>query len=117
MLWGRAALAERAINQTRSQYQAVARRATVLYFCVADLAAVEPLYHYGINWFVQIYRATLDDAQDFEVADFERRIVYLQEKITGVLCGPAPPRARGDAPHDGRGEHGRDVAATVGLDF
>jgi len=29
--------------------------------------------------------------------------------------GLAEPWARGDAPHDGRGEHSRDIAATVGL--
>ncbi len=32
------------ISETRAGYQPVARRASVLFFCIADLASVDPMY-------------------------------------------------------------------------
>lgn len=46
---------EREIDAARGAYQPVATHASVLYFCVSDLAAVEPMYQFSLNWFIALY--------------------------------------------------------------
>jgi dynein heavy chain len=47
---------EKDIDETRVKYTPVAFRSTILYFAVADLAAIDPMYQYSLGWFVSLYR-------------------------------------------------------------
>lgn len=38
---------ERTIDETRLGYKPVARHVSVLFFCISDLAAIEPMYQVG----------------------------------------------------------------------
>ena len=39
-----AAIVEQQINETRNQYRCVATRGSILYFVLADLAGIDPMY-------------------------------------------------------------------------
>jgi dynein heavy chain len=39
-----AAVVEEEINKTRNQYRTVATRGSILYFVIADLAGIDPMY-------------------------------------------------------------------------
>lgn len=41
---------ERAIDETRELYRPVANRASLLFFCISDLALVDPMYQYSLTW-------------------------------------------------------------------
>lgn len=43
------------IDAARGAYQPVATHASVLFFCVSDLAAVEPMYQFSLGWFIALY--------------------------------------------------------------
>ncbi|PSN46072.1 Dynein heavy chain 1 [Blattella germanica] len=43
------------IDATRAQYIPVANRGQILFFCVSDLANVDPMYQYSLEWFVKIF--------------------------------------------------------------
>ncbi|CAE7685039.1 DNAH1, partial [Symbiodinium sp. KB8] len=43
------------IDATREQYRPVAFRASVLYFCIADLSGVDPMYQYSLQWFTNLF--------------------------------------------------------------
>ena len=46
---------ERTIDETRENYRPVATRASVLFFCISDLAAVDPMYQYSLAWFIMLF--------------------------------------------------------------
>ena len=46
---------ERKIDEARSGYQPVARHVAVLFFAIADLANIEPMYQYSLTWFVNLF--------------------------------------------------------------
>ena len=52
----------RVINSTRSLYKEVACRASQLYFCVAQLANIDPMYQYSLEWFIGLYVLSINKA-------------------------------------------------------
>eukprot|EP00899_Mesostigma_viride_P009994 jgi/Mesvir1/18997/Mv18956-RA.1 len=53
------ALAEARLAEARLEYRAVAEHIVVIYFCVADMLQVHPLYHFHLSWFVSVCRHAL----------------------------------------------------------
>jgi dynein heavy chain, axonemal len=45
---------EKKIDMTRELYRSVAYRGSLLYFCVTDLALIDPMYQYSLQWYVCI---------------------------------------------------------------
>ena len=43
------------IDESRNMYRPVAFRGSVLYFCIADLAVVDPMYQYSLQWFRNLF--------------------------------------------------------------
>jgi hypothetical protein len=50
-----AAKTEAAIDKARTGYQPIAHHASVLFFCVAELAAIDPMYQYSLTYFLSLY--------------------------------------------------------------
>lgn len=50
---------EEEIDAAREQYRSVAVRASLLFFCIADLAVVDPMYQYSLPWFVALFLRTV----------------------------------------------------------
>ena len=45
------AVAEKQIDEIREAFRTVARRASLLFFCIVDLAHIDPMYQYSLQWF------------------------------------------------------------------
>ncbi|XP_022110107.1 dynein heavy chain 1, axonemal-like isoform X1 [Acanthaster planci] len=74
---------EREIDETRSQYIPVAVRTQLLFFCTTDLANVDPMYQYSLEWFVRIFLAGIANS---ERADhLPQRILNINEYFTFSL--------------------------------
>ena len=41
-------VAEKQIDETREKFRAVAFRASLLFFCIVDLASIDPMYQYSL---------------------------------------------------------------------
>eukprot|EP00048_Salpingoeca_helianthica_P012917 m.190889 g.190889 ORF g.190889 m.190889 type:complete len:3952 (+) comp15437_c5_seq39:290-12145(+) len=54
---------ERDIDITRSKYVPVAVRTQLLFFCTTDLARVDPMYQYSLEWFRSIFLNTIEKAE------------------------------------------------------
>ena len=64
-------------------YRPVATRASLLFFCISDLALVDPMYQYSLPWFINLFiRATESAAQAPQI---EQRIVNLNDFFTYSL--------------------------------
>jgi dynein heavy chain len=46
---------ETEIDATRELYRPVARRASLLFFAISDLAAVDPMYQYSLAWYIALF--------------------------------------------------------------
>ena len=43
------------IDMTRNGYRPVAEHSSILFFCISDLANIEPMYQYSLVWFINLY--------------------------------------------------------------
>lgn len=68
------------INEARVRYQKVAQHAAVLYFCIADLFQIDHMYHFSLNWFLQVFVGALTKAD--KVEDTEMRIKMINNLMT-----------------------------------
>uniref|UniRef100_A0A1B6D8V0 Dynein heavy chain coiled coil stalk domain-containing protein n=1 Tax=Clastoptera arizonana TaxID=38151 RepID=A0A1B6D8V0_9HEMI len=71
------------IDLTRAQYIPVANRAQILFFCLADLANVDPMYQYSLEWFKKIFiNSMIDTAKS---TDIDERITSINDYFTFSL--------------------------------
>lgn len=68
------------INENRENYRPVARRGSVLYFVIADLAQVDPMYQYSLEFFGKLFCRRLDKSKKSEV--LEERLEILLTDVT-----------------------------------
>ena len=53
---------EEKIDASRAGYQPVAKHAAALFFCVSDMAFIEPMYQYSLAWFISLFEETIKAA-------------------------------------------------------
>ncbi|KAH8073158.1 dynein light chain binding protein [Aureococcus anophagefferens] len=68
------------VNKSSEEYRPVAKRASLLYFCLADLANVDPMYQYALPWFKELFATGVKRAPMSN--KIEERIVNLNEFFT-----------------------------------
>ena len=91
-------IAERTVAKiatARLGYVPVARRAAMLFFCIADLSSVDPMYQYSLEFYIRLFLLAIDKAPRPEppesktsaamAAMLEKRIQALKDTFTAVL--------------------------------
>ena len=53
---------EKDIDVTRAEYVPVAVNTQILFFCVSDLANIDPMYQYSLEWFTNIFLSSIQSA-------------------------------------------------------
>eukprot|EP00948_MAST-09A_sp_MAST-9A-sp1_P000520 g520.t1 len=71
------------ISNLRNQYRPVATRGSLIYFVVADLAKVDPMYQYSLQYFKGLYNKSIDLAKPSE--DLSTRLDFLEECETETI--------------------------------
>lgn len=46
---------EKEIDITRNKYVPVAVQTRILFFCITELATIDPMYQYSLNWFMNLF--------------------------------------------------------------
>ena len=67
------------INDSRESYRAVACRGSVLYFVIADLSLVDPMYQYSLEFFIKLFRRRLELSKQSEVQE-ERLQILIDDQ-------------------------------------
>ncbi|KAG8513614.1 Dynein heavy chain 3, axonemal [Galemys pyrenaicus] len=75
-----ASITETQIDETRMGYKPVAVHSATIFFCISDLAHIEPMYQYSLTWFINLYMLSLANSQKSE--DLTLRIEYIVEHFT-----------------------------------
>eukprot|EP00933_Yihiella_yeosuensis_P014688 TRINITY_DN13064_c0_g2_i1.p1 TRINITY_DN13064_c0_g2~~TRINITY_DN13064_c0_g2_i1.p1 ORF type:complete len:1259 (-),score=321.04 TRINITY_DN13064_c0_g2_i1:1184-4960(-) len=71
------------IDSVREQLRPVATRASIIYFVVADLANIDPMYQYSLEYFVTLFQNRLRDSEMHE--DVDERIQILIRDFTEFI--------------------------------
>ncbi|KAL1389180.1 hypothetical protein pipiens_001339 [Culex pipiens pipiens] len=74
---------ERQIDIARLQYTSIAAHSTVLFFTIADLANIDPMYQYSLSWFVNLFTAAIDNTE--KVDEVPARLEDLRTYFTYSL--------------------------------
>ncbi|CAM9801632.1 unnamed protein product, partial [Ectocarpus fasciculatus] len=77
---GEAEETEKEIEARSNEYRPVAKRASLLYFCLADLAVIDPMYQYALPWFSALFCKSIGQAPP--APDLEGRLRSLNDCFT-----------------------------------
>ncbi|XP_012866608.1 PREDICTED: dynein heavy chain 3, axonemal [Dipodomys ordii] len=75
-----ASMTETQIDETRMGYKPVAVHSATIFFCISDLANIEPMYQYSLTWFINLYVHSLAHSPKSDELDL--RIQYIIEHFT-----------------------------------
>ncbi|XP_028284655.1 dynein heavy chain 6, axonemal [Parambassis ranga] len=68
------------INSTRELYRPVATRGSVLYFVIASLSEIDPMYQFSLKYFKQLFNSTIETSEQNSV--LEKRLQILLDQIS-----------------------------------
>ena len=71
---------EQSISVTRERYRVVAIRGSVLYFVVANMSDVDPMYQFSLKYFKQLFNNTILISEKNK--DLNRRLNILLNATT-----------------------------------
>lgn len=74
---------EKKIDEARLGYRPIAIHSTILFFSIADLANIEPMYQYSLTWFVNLFVLSIENSEKNE--DLQMRLDNLREHFTYSL--------------------------------
>jgi dynein heavy chain len=74
---------EKEIDAARESYRPVAFRASLLFFCITDLAGIDPMYQYSLQWFIKLFKIGIETAPPSN--DLPVRLTNLNNYFTYSL--------------------------------
>ncbi|XP_053624487.1 dynein axonemal heavy chain 6 isoform X1 [Plodia interpunctella] len=69
---------EISISAAREKYRAVATRGAVLYFAVAQLADIDPMYQFSLKYFNQVFNLVIEKSEKCDVLETRLEILYRE---------------------------------------
>ncbi|XP_063775637.1 dynein axonemal heavy chain 6 [Pseudophryne corroboree] len=66
---------EQKINTAREKYRTVATQGSVIYFVIASLSEIDPMYQFSLKYFKQLFNMTIETAQ--KSAELDIRLATL----------------------------------------
>ncbi|KAI8903374.1 dynein heavy chain, N-terminal region 2-domain-containing protein [Gorgonomyces haynaldii] len=76
---------EQKIDETRVGYIPIAFHCSVLFFCIAELANIEPMYQYSLPWFINLFISSIENSEKSN--DVPTRLEILRNHFTISLYG------------------------------
>ncbi|KAM4730848.1 dynein axonemal heavy chain 7 [Anableps anableps] len=74
---------EQKIDKTRMGYKPIAVHSAILFFSIADLANIEPMYQYSLSWFINLFINSIDSSEKTD--DLNQRLQILRDHFTYAL--------------------------------
>ena len=71
------------IDSARMAYKPIAIHSTILFFSIADLANIDPMYQYSLTWFFNLFLMSIEKAD--MATEVEPRLANLREHFTYSL--------------------------------
>ncbi|XP_054715919.1 dynein axonemal heavy chain 7-like [Uloborus diversus] len=79
---------ETKIDKTRMGYKPIATHSSILFFTIADLASIDPMYQYSLPWFINLYIGAIDNSESSENLAERLEILknYFMESLYVNVC-------------------------------
>uniref|UniRef100_A0AAY5L8A9 Dynein, axonemal, heavy chain 7 n=1 Tax=Esox lucius TaxID=8010 RepID=A0AAY5L8A9_ESOLU len=61
------------IDETRMGYTPIAVHSAILFFSIADLANIEPMYQYSLTWFINLFIASINNSDKSDILEDQLR--------------------------------------------
>ncbi|KRX08296.1 P-loop containing nucleoside triphosphate hydrolase [Pseudocohnilembus persalinus] len=74
---------EKQINESRDLYVSISVRGTILYFVISDLAGIDPMYQFSLQYFKKLFNNAMQTTKECNV--LEERLTLLKDNITRVI--------------------------------
>ncbi|CAL1548574.1 unnamed protein product, partial [Lymnaea stagnalis] len=74
---------EEKISVAREKYRCVAERGSVMYFVVADIGEVDPMYQFSLKYFKQLFNNTIATSEKSD--DLAVRLETCMEETTTCI--------------------------------
>jgi dynein heavy chain len=74
---------EAKIDAARGGYQPIAAHSSVLFFTIAQLAAIDPMYQYALPWFTKLFLGSIENSEASD--DLTTRLSNLRDHFTFSL--------------------------------
>uniref|UniRef100_A0A8C5GFM1 Dynein axonemal heavy chain 7 n=1 Tax=Gouania willdenowi TaxID=441366 RepID=A0A8C5GFM1_GOUWI len=68
------------IAESREGYRAIAKHSSILFFTIAELTNIDPMYQYSLTWFVNLFINSIQDSPMSK--DLEKRLKSLNTHFT-----------------------------------
>ena len=73
---------EKEINELRNEYVPIAERGSILYFVVASMSKIDPMYQFSLEYFKKIFITSIMYKQEGVKQTLLERVKFLVKKIT-----------------------------------
>ena len=80
-----AARTQETIAGVRASYKQVAFHVGQLFFCIADLASINAMYQYSLEWYINLFMVAIDKAPKSDDQSHDERILCLNTTFTETL--------------------------------
>ncbi|XP_054978204.1 dynein axonemal heavy chain 6 [Sorex araneus] len=70
------------INSAREKYRPVATQGSVMFFVIASLSEIDPMYQYSLKYFKQLFNTTIETSQKSENLDHRMKILLEQTLLS-----------------------------------
>ncbi|KAJ3214893.1 Dynein heavy chain 1, axonemal [Dinochytrium kinnereticum] len=74
---------EKDIDFIRNKYTPVAIRTRILFFCITELANIDPMYQYSLGWFMNLFISAISHSEKSD--DIDQRIRNINDYFTFSL--------------------------------
>ncbi|CAM9369438.1 unnamed protein product, partial [Ectocarpus sp. 12 AP-2014] len=74
---------EKDIDEVRRGYTPIAYSSQILFFCISDLANIEPVYQYSLTWFINLFVSSIHRSE--KSRDIPTRLEKLDTHFTFAL--------------------------------
>jgi len=78
-----AKITEVEIDRSRESYRPIAFRAQILFFTIVELAVIDPMYQYSLQWFANLFSTSVENSP--KSSDPPTRITNLNNHFTANL--------------------------------
>jgi len=74
-----AEITEKSIDEARLEYEPVALRTSGLFFCISDLANIDPMYQYSLAFFIFLFTSAIQNSEQSD--EIEERLKFLNDEF------------------------------------
>lgn len=74
---------ELSINEARESYRPAATRGSILYFVIADLALISPMYQFSLSYFIRLFAYCTEKSEKSD--DVPTRLQLLSDFVTKFI--------------------------------